>query len=106
MSVLRKLGISAGAPLFIPGVGVILLDEPFAGLDLPTQARLARKLAGLAQQIITISHDPATVATCDRVIWLEAGRIHADGPADSVLAAFGTAMRQLGEADADTDIAG
>ncbi len=88
------------------GPAIILLDEPFAGLDLPTQMRLARKLAGLAPQIITISHDPATVATCDRVIWLEAGRIRADGTAASVLAAFGTAMRRLGEADADTDIAG
>ena len=85
---------------------IILLDEPFAGLDLPTQLRLARKLAGLPQQIITISHDPAAVAGCDRVIWLDQGRVQADGPAAQVLDAFGAAMQRLGDVDADTDLAG
>ncbi len=83
----------------------ILLDEPFAGLDLPTQARLARRLAGLPQRLITISHDPAAVASCDRVLWLEAGRVIKDGPAGPVLAAFTAAMAEHGERDADTDLA-
>lgn len=85
---------------------IILLDEPFAGLDLPTQMRLARRLAGLSQQIITISHDPAAVADADRVIWLDGGRVRADGPAKQVLAKFRAQMQHLGEADADTDISG
>jgi biotin transport system ATP-binding protein len=83
----------------------ILLDEPFAGLDLPTQHRLARRLATLPQRLITISHDPAAVANCDRVLWLEAGRIRADGPAAEVLPAFITEMTRIGERDADTDLA-
>jgi biotin transport system ATP-binding protein len=82
----------------------ILLDEPFAGLDLPTQSRLARRLAALPQRLITISHDPAAVAGVDRVIWLEAGRIHRDGPADTVLDQFRTAMADLGAQDADADL--
>ncbi len=84
----------------------LLLDEPFAGLDLPTQARLARRLAGLSQQVIVISHDPAAVAGADRVIWLEAGRIAADGPPGPVLSAFAEAMVERGACDADTDLAG
>lgn len=84
----------------------VLLDEPFAGLDLPTQARLSRRLAALPHQIITISHDPAAVAGADRVVWLEAGRVVGDGPADPVLAAFAQAMAARGASDADTDIAG
>ena len=84
----------------------ILLDEPFAGLDLPTQIRLQRHLAALPQRLITISHDPATVAGCDRVIWLEAGRIHGDGPAGAVLDAFTAEMQRLGGQDADADLAG
>ncbi|MGB3251004.1 MAG: ABC transporter ATP-binding protein, partial [Tabrizicola sp.] len=36
----------------------ILLDEPLAGLDLPTQARLARRFAALPQRLVTITHDP------------------------------------------------
>lgn len=84
----------------------ILLDEPFAGLDLPTQARLARRLATLPQRLITISHDPAAVAGCGRVIWLEAGAVRMDGPPGPVLAAFGDEMTRIGAEDADADLAG
>lgn len=84
----------------------ILLDEPLAGLDLPTQARLARRLSALPQRLVTISHDPAAVASADRILWLDAGRIRADGPPASVLPAFTAEMARLGEVDADTDLAG
>ena len=84
----------------------LLLDEPFAGLDLPTQIRLARKLSALPQQVVTITHDPQAVAQSDRVIWLEAGRVVADGTPGPVLAAFSAAMADRGASDADTDLAG
>lgn len=82
----------------------LLLDEPFAGLDMPTQIRLMRRLDGLEAQIITISHDPATMQHADRVIWLHGGRVQADGPAGSVLPAYVQAMRDLGAQDADADL--
>ncbi len=82
----------------------ILLDEPFAGLDLPTEARLTRRLTALPQRLITISHAPAAVASCDRVIWLEGGRVQTDGPAAPVLAEFTEAMARLGADDADADL--
>lgn len=84
--------------------GTILLDEPFAGLDLPTQLRLQRRLDALPQRLITISHDPAAMAQCDRVIWLEGGGLRADGPAGPVLDAFSAEMARLGAVDADTDL--
>lgn len=84
----------------------ILLDEPFAGLDLPSQARLRRSFAALPQRLVTITHDPATVADYDRVLWLHGGAIAADGPPGTVLPAFVAAMTQVGGADADTDLAG
>ncbi|MDZ4276793.1 MAG: ABC transporter ATP-binding protein [Erythrobacter sp.] len=82
----------------------ILLDEPFAGLDLPTQIRLARRLNALPQRLITITHDPAAVSQCDRVLWLDQGQIRADGPAGPTLAAFTTEMTRIGELDADTHL--
>jgi biotin transport system ATP-binding protein len=82
----------------------ILLDEPFAALDLPTRLRMTRVLAGLSQRLITISHDPEAVAAADRVIWLEAGRVHADGPAAQVLPAFRAEMARRGASDADADL--
>jgi biotin transport system ATP-binding protein len=84
----------------------ILLDEPFAGLDLPTVHRLTRALTALPQRLVTISHDPRAVAACDRVIWLDAGRVRADGPPEAVLDDFIAEMTRIGERDADTDIAG
>jgi len=85
--------------------GTILLDEPFAALDLPTQARLARRLADLPQRIITISHDPSAVAGADRVIWLEGGRLIDAGAPEAVLPRFRAEMARLGDADADTLLA-
>lgn len=82
----------------------ILLDEPLAGLDLPTQARLARRFAALPQRLVTITHDPATLQDCDRVVWLDDGRIAADGPPGDVLPAFSAEMARIGASDADTDI--
>lgn len=84
----------------------ILLDEPLAGLDLPTQARLARRFAALPQRLVTITHDPTVLQDADRVLWLEAGRVVADGPPAEVLPAFTAEMARIGETDADADLAG
>jgi biotin transport system ATP-binding protein len=84
----------------------ILLDEPLAGLDLPTQARLARRFAALPQRLVTITHDPASLSRTDRVLWLEAGRIVADGPPSQVIPAFTAEMARKGEHDADADLSG
>jgi biotin transport system ATP-binding protein len=84
----------------------ILLDEPLAGLDLPTQIRLARRFAALPQRLITITHDPATLQDADRVVWLEAGKVAVDGPPSTVLPAFTAEMARIGARDADADLAG
>nr|WP_249218769.1 ABC transporter ATP-binding protein [Falsirhodobacter algicola] len=76
----------------------ILLDEPFAALDLPTRLRLRRRLADLPQRLITITHDPASVEGCERVLWLEGGAIRADGPPAAVLPDFVAEMERLARA--------
>jgi biotin transport system ATP-binding protein len=82
----------------------ILLDEPLAGLDLPTQVRLARRFAALPQRLVTITHDPLMLAGADRVLWLEAGRVGADGHPSDVLPAFTAEMARIGACDADADL--
>ncbi len=83
----------------------ILLDEPFAALDLPTQMRLRRVLDALPQRLVIVSHDPEVLAGLDRVLWLEGGQLRADGPAGAVQDAFLAEMARLGNADADADLA-
>jgi peptide/nickel transport system ATP-binding protein len=66
----------------------ILLDEPFASLDLPSRTMIARELLASPQQIVMASHDLSWFDAFDRVIWLEQGRIVADGPPARVIAAY------------------
>lgn len=78
---------------------VILLDEPFSGLDIPTTMHLTRALDALPQQVAMVSHDPALLAHYDRVLWLDEGRLRADGAPGDVLPRFTAAMHEMGEAD-------
>lgn len=67
---------------------VILLDEPFSALDLPTRYQLLDLLHHLPQQIIMISHELDSFTDFDRIIWLEEGKVRQDGPADEILKAY------------------
>jgi biotin transport system ATP-binding protein len=78
----------------------LALDEPFAALDLPTEARLRRHLDSLPQRLILITHRPDHLAGCGQVLWLEGGRVAGFGAPDSVLPAFHAAMaRHADEAE-------
>ncbi|MBJ3761328.1 ABC transporter ATP-binding protein [Maribius pontilimi] len=77
---------------------VVVLDEPFAGLDIPLRMRLARVLDGIGSAVVHISHAPEDLLGCDRVIWLEDGRIAADG-GPAVLSDYAAHMRKLGETE-------
>lgn len=74
---------------------LIVLDEPFSALDLPTRWHLLNWLQSLPQQLLMISHDLDTLADFDRILWLENGRIRGDGRPDDVLPAYRDACRKL-----------
>ncbi len=65
---------------------LLLLDEPFTGVDAPTQTtltRLYRELAGEGITILMSTHDMlAARESCSRLCGVR-GNIHLDGPADS-----------------------
>jgi biotin transport system ATP-binding protein len=67
---------------------VLLLDEPFASLDLPGQARLARDIAAAGQQVLVSTHVLDHVRGFGRVLWLERGQVRGDGPGQEVCAAY------------------
>ena len=80
---------------------VIILDEPFSGLDIPTTRALQKRLNQLDQTLIHITHDPSVIADYDRVIWIEAGKVIADGTPDSVLPDY---LRVMEAEDADAHL--
>lgn len=66
----------------------LLLDEPFASLDLPSQYRLSRSILDSRQQLVFSTHVLEQVRDFPRVLWLEQGRIRADGPGRDVCDAY------------------
>jgi len=85
---------------------LIILDEPFAGLDLPTALHLRRVLDGLDVTLVVITHDPDVVRGYNRVLWLEGGAVAKDGPPGDVLPVFKARMQQIGDGDDLSHIAG
>lgn len=85
---------------------VIILDEPFAGLDIPTTRQLERVLAGLDQTVVQITHAPEGLQQYDRVVWIDEGRVRRDGAAQAVLPNFTRHMTALGDGDDLSDLAG
>jgi len=79
---------------------LIVLDEPYAGLDIPTTAQLKRHLDSVTATIVHISHQAEVLADYDRVLWIDAGRLHMDGHPEKVLGAFVQRMNEIGAHDA------
>jgi ABC-type polysaccharide/polyol phosphate transport system ATPase subunit len=71
---------------------VLLLDEVIASGDIRFQEKAQRRLDEMMERasiLVLVSHSMETVlATCRRVLWLHQGRVHMDGPAQEVVAAY------------------
>lgn len=74
--------------LMITAPDLLLLDEPFASLDLPGQALLGLDIARASPQIIVSTHMLDHVRHFERVIWLDRGLVRADGSGQVVCAAY------------------
>jgi biotin transport system ATP-binding protein len=68
-----------------PEPSIMLLDEPFSSLDLPTRLALSRWLMAVPQQVVMACHNFELLVGFDRLIWLDSGRIRADGQPEHVL---------------------
>lgn len=82
------------AALQIGRPSTLLLDEPYASLDLPSQERLSAQLRASDQQVILSTHVLDHVRDFERAVWLEQGRVRADGPAREVCEAYTRDVRQ------------
>lgn len=66
---------------------VLLLDEPTANLDRPTEEQLRTALLELARDhnVVIVSHSPVLLSACENIIVLEKGRVAAAGPGSDIL---------------------
>jgi branched-chain amino acid transport system ATP-binding protein len=94
----KRLGIAralAGRP------SVALLDEPASGLDLHERRQLGERIRALAAGglgVLLIEHDVDMVlATCDRVVVLEFGRVIAAGRPEAIRDDAAVAAAYLGD---------
>jgi molybdate transport system ATP-binding protein len=76
------------------GAGLLLLDEPLAGLDLPLRRRLLPYLFRVREEfripMLYVSHDATEVRTlCDEVLVLRAGRVEVSGGTEDIFARSG-----------------
>jgi ABC-type polysaccharide/polyol phosphate transport system ATPase subunit len=71
---------------------IYVFDEVLAVVDGEFQARCIdeiKRLSASGRTVIFVSHHPEQVAdVCDRVIWLENGRVRDEGPAEALLEAY------------------
>jgi len=66
---------------------VLVLDEATSALDTPTEQSVMEAVYNLAHKktIIMIAHRLSTVKGCDNLIWLEKGKLKAEGRFDELL---------------------
>ena len=64
----RRLALARCAAL---GGELLLLDEPFAGVDPRRAARIMERLRALGVPVVLTSHQAPVLAACDRVIELD-----------------------------------
>lgn len=71
---------------------VLLLDEVVAAGDQHFQDKATRRLQQMVEHasiLVMVSHSMDTILTnCTRVVWIEAGRVRRDGPAEEVVQAY------------------
>jgi ATP-binding cassette subfamily C protein LapB len=66
---------------------VLLLDEPTSSMDTMLEARLVKNLGEFigGRTLIVATHRAPVLQLVDRIIWLDSGRLVADGPKAEVL---------------------
>ena len=73
---------------------VLIFDEATSALDIGNERLIQNTIQALGRQItcIIIAHRLSTVEQCDRIIWMEGGRIVKEGPPEEILPDYAKAQ--------------
>lgn len=69
---------------------ILLMDEPTSAMDYSTETAIAANITNFCagRTLLVATHRTTLLTLCDRIIVLDAGRIVADGPRESVMNAL------------------
>ncbi len=96
-------GLSSGqrqtlalARAFLGQPDVLILDEPTSDLDSKTEAQLVARLGTLPdhQTLIVVTHRPAVIEACTRLIVIDSGGVFLDGDKSLVLSQLRNAVQR------------
>ncbi|MEM1139904.1 MAG: type I secretion system permease/ATPase [Pseudomonadota bacterium] len=80
----QAIGIARG---IIHEPPILLMDEPTASLDSNTELQFIENMRGFMQgrTVVLATHRIKLLELVDRIIWLDSGRVIADGPVNEIL---------------------
>ncbi len=103
-------GISGGqrqrlmiARAIAPKPKILMFDEATSALDNLTQKKVSESLDGLKCTRIVIAHRLSTIRQCDRIIYLDKGKIVEDGTYDELIAKGGRFAELVARQRLDTE---
>ena len=75
------------ARAFLKDAPILLLDEATSALDIDSEEAIREALGRLMQErtVIAIAHRLSTLRSFDRIVVLQEGRLHEDGPPDTLM---------------------
>jgi ATP-binding cassette subfamily B protein len=90
-----------GRALLRPNVRLVILDEPFRGLDFDQRRTLLARARRFWKDatLLSISHDISQALTFDRVLVIEAGRIVEDGSPTKLMQQPGSRLHAMLQAE-------
>jgi ABC-type multidrug transport system fused ATPase/permease subunit len=93
----QRLALARALFALDAGVGILVLDEPTAALDVRAEAAFYGRFLELTAGVTTIviSHRFSTVRRADRIVVLDGGRVIEDGDHESLMAAGGRYARMF-----------
>jgi ABC-type multidrug transport system fused ATPase/permease subunit len=75
---------------------ILVLDEATSSLDILSEATVRKSLQDVKDKTTTvvIAHRLSTVEFCDRLIWLEDGKVRMEGPPSSILSLYSNELKK------------
>ena len=84
---------------------VLIFDEATSSLDTKSEKQIQQTIMRLKGSVtmILVAHRLSTVEGCDRLVWIEDGRVRQIGSPDEVLPGYRAVLARHGQSDGQTD---